>query len=97
MAETSTKVYKTLREKQKLLYKQFFLFPLCFQKIVLQTCKNKDLFGKGLTKKTLEKIIRQEKNRSYQYFLLFPQCFQKLSLIGFVKLDIVGKKIKCVR
>ena len=27
---------------------QFHLFPLCFQRLVLQTHKNKGLFGKGL-------------------------------------------------
>ena len=27
---------------------QIFLFPKCFQKTVLQRCKNKGLFGKGL-------------------------------------------------
>ena len=29
-------------------YEQFPLFPQCFQKLVMQTCKNQGLFGKGL-------------------------------------------------
>ena len=29
-------------------YEQFLLFPLCFQKILLQTRKKKGLFEKGL-------------------------------------------------
>ena len=28
-------------------YEQFLLFPQCFQKTCLQTCKNQGLFGKG--------------------------------------------------
>ena len=30
-------------------YKQFLLFPQCFKRLVPQTCKDKGLFGKGLT------------------------------------------------
>ena len=29
-------------------YEQLLLFPQCFQRLVLQACKNKGLFGKGL-------------------------------------------------
>ena len=29
-------------------YEQFLLFPQCFQRLVLQTRKNRGLFGKGL-------------------------------------------------
>ena len=33
-------------------YKQFLLFPQCFQKSVLQTHRNQGLFGKRLSCKT---------------------------------------------
>ena len=41
--------WKTLGKGEIACYKQFLLFPQCFQKTVLQTHKNQDLFGKGLT------------------------------------------------
>ena len=31
-------------------YKQFLLFLQCFKRLVLQTCKNQGVFGKGLMK-----------------------------------------------
>ena len=33
-------------------YEQFLLLPQCFQRLVLQACKNKGLFGKGLRLQT---------------------------------------------
>ena len=39
---------KHCRKRRIAHYKQFLLFPQCFEKTVLQTCKNQGLFGKGL-------------------------------------------------
>ena len=38
----------TVRKGEIARYVQFLLFPLCFQRLVLQTRKNHGLFGKGL-------------------------------------------------
>ena len=46
-------------------YKQFLLFPLGFKRLVLQTSKNKGLFGKGL-------------NDSEQQSLPHLYCLQKV-------------------
>ena len=49
MAESSPYGQKTQWEKGEIArYEQFLLFPLCFQRHVLQTRKNQGLFGKGL-------------------------------------------------
>ena len=49
MAESSQNRWKTLWEKEKLLVTSNFFFSLSvFKRIVLQTHKNQDLFGKGL-------------------------------------------------
>ena len=44
----SKRVENTVGKGEIALYEQFFLFPLSFQKIVLQTRKNRRLFGKAL-------------------------------------------------
>ena len=50
MAESSPKGSKTLWEKEKLLVtSNFSFFYSVFKRLGLQTCKNKGLFGKGLT------------------------------------------------
>ena len=42
-------VENTVGKEENACYKQFLLFPQCFQKTnVLQTRKNQGLFGKGL-------------------------------------------------
>ena len=49
MAESSPKEYKTLQEKEKLLVTSSLSFShSVFKRLVLQTCKNQGLFGKGL-------------------------------------------------
>ena len=49
MAESSQNHQKTLLEKEKLLVKSNFSFShRVFKRLVLQTRKNQDLFGKGL-------------------------------------------------
>ena len=49
MAESSPKGLKTLWEKEKLLVTSNFSFShSVFNRLVLQTRKNKDLFEKGL-------------------------------------------------
>ena len=47
MAERFPNGQKTLWEKDKVTLEQFVLSSQCFQKDVLQTRKNQDLFGKG--------------------------------------------------
>ena len=50
MVESFPKAEKTLREKEKLLVTSNFSFSLsAFKRLVLQTRKNKGLFGKGLS------------------------------------------------
>ena len=50
MAESSPNRQKTLWEKEKLLVTSNFSFShSVFKGLVLQTCKNQGLFGKGLT------------------------------------------------
>ena len=49
MAEGSPNEWKILWEKEKLLVTSNFSFSHCvFKRLVLQTCKNQGLFGKGL-------------------------------------------------
>ena len=49
MAESYPNRLKTLREKEKLLVTSNFSFPQSvFKRLILQTCKNQGLFGKGL-------------------------------------------------
>ena len=50
MAECSLNGLKTLCEKEEYArHEQFLLFTQCFNRLVLQTCENQGLFGKGLT------------------------------------------------
>ena len=49
MPESYPNMYKTLREKEKLLVTSNFFFSLSvFKRLVLQTLKTHGLFGKGL-------------------------------------------------
>ena len=49
MADSYITGLKTLREKEKLLVKSHFsFFHSVFKRLILQTRKNKGLFGKGL-------------------------------------------------
>ena len=88
MADSSLQGQKTLWEKEKLLImSNFFFSHSVFKSLVLQTCKNQGLFGKGLKtlkKQPFENIVGKDgivwysltgvENASYQHFLLFPQC-----------------------
>ena len=68
---------KTLWKKEKLLVMSNFSFsPSVFKRLVLQTCKNQGLFGKGLT---LYHAVTTFNNLQKQHFLLFPQCFLPFS------------------
>ena len=50
MAESSPNGWKTLREKEKLLVTSNFSFsPSVLERLVLQTRKNKGLFGKDVS------------------------------------------------
>ena len=53
ITETIPKELKTLRKKEKLLFtSNFSFFHSVFKRLVLQTRKNKGLFGKGLIETT---------------------------------------------
>ena len=55
MAESSPNRWKTLWEKEKLLVMSNFSFSCSvFKLLLLQTCKNQGLFGKGLNNKILD-------------------------------------------
>ena len=44
----SKSIQNTVEKGEIARYEQFLLSPQCFQRLVLQTRKNQDLFGKGL-------------------------------------------------
>ena len=46
--EFSKRVGNTVGKGEIACYEQFLLFPQCFRRFLLQTRKNKGLFGKGL-------------------------------------------------
>ena len=87
MAESSLKRVETLWEKEKLLIiTNFSFFNSVFKRHILQTCKNKGLFGKVFIKccdlflkyfDRVENVVGKGENGGYQHFLLFLQCFQK--------------------
>ena len=59
-AESCPKGLKTLWEKENLLVMSNFSFShSVFKRLVLQTCKNQGLFGKGLTS-TTSALVHQE-------------------------------------
>ena len=75
----SKQVENTVGKGEIALYKQFLLFPQCFQKTCLQTRKNQGLFGKGLTlyqpililrMNFFENIAEKTGNAANQYNLL---------------------------
>ena len=49
----SKRLENTVERGEIAHYKRFLLFPQCFQKSLLQTRKNKDLFGIGLTDRVI--------------------------------------------
>ena len=83
---TMTNIYtnrlKTLWEKEKLLITSNFSFSRSvFKRLVLRTCKNQGLFGKGLNdpmKKAFEKIFRKGETACTHHFILFQKCFQSV-------------------
>ena len=44
----SERIENTVGKGEIALFEQFLLFQQCFQRLVLQTCENQGLFGKGL-------------------------------------------------
>ena len=69
----SKPVENAVGKKEKLLVASNFSFShSVFKKYVLQTCKNKGLFGKGLKG-------RETFQENGQNFILFPQCLKELS------------------
>ena len=78
MGESSPKGWKTLWEKGKLLVASNFSFSRCvFKRVLLQTRKNKGLFGKGLTD-IHNKII------DYSNFKSMGECNIILSAYTFI-------------
>ena len=61
---------------------QFLLFHSVFRRLVLQTCKNQFLFGKGLRDKD---IVGTGENARYKHFLLVPTMFWKIFSLKTVK------------
>ena len=68
-------------EKEKfLVVSNFSLFRIVFKRLVLQTCKTKGLFGKGLYINQnikfvfyiAEKIMAKGENVVYEYLFFFP-------------------------
>ena len=57
MAGSSPIGQKTLWENEKLLFTNIFFSHSDFKRLVLQTLKNKDLFGKGLGVRTLKIVF----------------------------------------
>ena len=53
----SKRVENTVGKGEIAQYKQFFLFPVFFRRLILQTHKNQGLFGKGLSQYTLNYYI----------------------------------------
>ena len=64
--------------KEKLLVTSNFFFSHdVFKRLVLQTCKNKGLFGKGLHQASNQVCLQKGEIACYNQFLLLPQCFEK--------------------
>ena len=69
MADFFKRVENTVGKGEIARYRQFLLFPLCFQKTCTED-KNTGLFGKSLGKKAFENFVEKE-NSGNQHFLLF--------------------------
>ena len=76
MGQSSVKGWKTLSEKEKLLFMSNFLFShSVFKRPVLQTSKNKGLFGRGLNDLVKQSIMTKEENVGHQHVSPFPPIF----------------------
>ena len=88
IVESSSKyVENTVGKGEIACYEQFSFSHSVFKRLVLQTCKNKGLFGKGLTlyntirrlttlrKKPFKTIVGKGEIVDNQHFLLFPTMF----------------------
>ena len=66
-------------KKEKLLYTSDFSFShSVLKRLVLQTCKNQALFGKGLKRRSLKTLFENivgKGDAGIQRFLLFPRFF----------------------
>ena len=90
--ENGRKIFKgienTVGKGEIARYEQFLLFPHCFKRLVLQTCKNQGLFGKRLTfttkswifttsrERIFENIVGKEENAGYQHFPISHDIFK---------------------
>ena len=90
MAESSPEGYKTLWEKEKLLVTSNFSFShSVFKRLVLQTHKNKGLFGKGLNVgkmakfvfDRLESIVGKVENAGCQHFLVMKNLERLVEVV----------------
>ena len=87
MAESSSNGLKTLWEKEKLLVTSNFSFSLSvFKRLVLQTCKNQGLFGKGFNcYLQILWIWYRSKILSFGEELKISQCAKSLQLSWYWK------------
>ena len=79
MAEGSPNRWKILWEKEKLLVTSNFSFShSVFKRLVLQTCKQQGLSGKGLKKmaKTPVKLVEQRNLSIYLYLSLWVDLYR---------------------
>ena len=103
MAESYPNWQKSLWEKEKLLITSNFSFShSVLKRLVLQTCKNLGLFGKGLTTQSqllanrskdkgfLKAFWEKEEYAVYKHFLLFQKCLDLCQRqIHLVKLNLI--------
>ena len=74
----SKQVESTVGKREIACYEQFLLFPHCFQRLSLQTCKNQGLFGKGLSCIVLKVDLlstRQKKKIKVSKLKAFPDGY----------------------
>ena len=81
-------VENTVGKGEIACYKQFLLFPQCFQEGKLNVAK---IMISVID--SVENIVGKGENAGYQHFLLFLQCFQMASLSGTLKYRITWERV----
>ena len=79
MTESCPEGLKTLWEKEKLLVMSNFSFShRVFKRLILQTCENQGLFGKGINPdEPMNKRIERQKRNGWTTQKLFPSNFSR--------------------
>ena len=79
-------VENTVEKGEIARYEQFLLFPQCFLRLVLQSRKNQDLFGKGIKRLSVQRsisyVLRNSKQVISQIVHLNLQYTKLVTLIG---------------